>query len=150
MTRCSRRKSHSLAASFACSDVSARNARALREERRRHLGPLGQIAMRAFVGCVSQQVAAQRSAEAKARHELNDEVGVGDYTLLNLGVGYRFTNPGVLGELVLQADATNVTDEEYFSTIDSNGFVNADPNGTTQTLLRGAPRQFFVSAEARF
>jgi iron complex outermembrane recepter protein len=71
-----------------------------------------------------------------------NEGGVGDYTLLNLGVGYRFTNLGVLGELVLQADATNVTDEEYFSTIDSNGFVNADPNGTTQTLLRGAPRQF--------
>ncbi len=79
-----------------------------------------------------------------------NEGGVGDYTLLNLGVGYRFTNLGVLGELVLQADATNVTDEEYFSTIDSNGFVNADPNGTTQTLLRGAPRQFFVSAKARF
>lgn len=72
------------------------------------------------------------------------------YTLLNFGVGYRFKGLGVVEELVLQADATNVTDKEYFSTIDSNGFVNADPNGTAQTLLLGAPRQFFVSAKARF
>jgi iron complex outermembrane receptor protein len=51
---------------------------------------------------------------------------------------------------VVQADATNVTDEEYFSTIDSNGFVVSDPTGTAQTLLLGAPRQFFVSLKARF
>lgn len=70
--------------------------------------------------------------------------------MLNFGVGYRFKGLGVVEELVLQADATNVTDKEYFSTIDSNGFVNADPNGTAQTLLLGAPRQFFVSAKARF
>ena len=31
---------------------------------------------------------------------------------------------------VVQADATNVTDKEYFSTIDSNGFTEPDPNGT--------------------
>jgi iron complex outermembrane receptor protein len=53
-------------------------------------------------------------------------------------------------ELVVQIDATNLTDEEYFSTIDSNGFVNSDPNGTAQTLLLGAPRQFFLSLKARF
>ena len=76
--------------------------------------------------------------------------GVDDYTLLNIGVGYRFTGLGAIEELALQLDATNVTDEEYFSTIDSNGFTNSDPNGTTQTLLRGAPQQFFFSAKARF
>lgn len=43
-----------------------------------------------------------------------------------------------------------MTNEEYFSTIDSNGFVNSEPNGTTQTLLLGAPREFFVSLRARF
>jgi iron complex outermembrane receptor protein len=80
---------------------------------------------------------------------LNDG-GVEAYTLLNLGAGYRFTNLGALDELVLQFDATNLTDEDYYSTIDSNGFTTSDPNGTTQTLLLGAPRQYFVSLKARF
>jgi iron complex outermembrane recepter protein len=76
--------------------------------------------------------------------------GVAAYTLLNAGVGYRFKEVGVVEELVLQADATNLTDKEYFSTIDSNGFTESDPNGRTQTLLRGAPRQFFITVKARF
>jgi iron complex outermembrane receptor protein len=76
--------------------------------------------------------------------------GVDAYTLLNVGVGYRFRGLSVVEDLVLQADATNLTDEEYIGTIDSNGFVTSDPNGTAQTLLAGAPRQFFVSVKARF
>lgn len=79
---------------------------------------------------------------------LNDR-GVESYTLLNLGAGYRFSAFSA-DEIVIQADVTNVTDKEYFSTIDSNGFVTSDPQGTTQTLLRGAPRQFFVTVKARF
>jgi iron complex outermembrane receptor protein len=72
------------------------------------------------------------------------------YTLLNVGVGLRFEIAGGIDEVVVQLDATNVTDEEYFSTIDSNGFVTSDPNGTAQTLLLGAPRQAFLSVKARF
>jgi iron complex outermembrane receptor protein len=72
------------------------------------------------------------------------------YTLLNFGVGYRLKNLGVVNELILQADVTNLTDKEYFSTIDSNGFTEADTSGTWQSLLGGAPRQFFFSAKARF
>jgi len=80
---------------------------------------------------------------------LNDG-GVDAYTLLNVGVGYRFTMGRAIEEFVIQADATNVTDEEYYSTIDSNGFVTSDTTGTAQTLLLGAPSQFFVSLKARF
>lgn len=79
-----------------------------------------------------------------------NEGGVDSYSLLNAGVGYRFTGLGFLEQLSIQADVTNLTDEEYFSTIDSNGFVNSDLAGTTQTLLLGAPRQYFVSVKARF
>jgi iron complex outermembrane receptor protein len=53
-------------------------------------------------------------------------------------------------ELTVQAAVTNITDKFYISTVGSNGFVNADPNGTAQTLLRGAPRQVFVSLKAKF
>jgi iron complex outermembrane receptor protein len=75
---------------------------------------------------------------------------VDSYSVLNAGIGYRFTGLGFVDQLSLQADVTNLTDEEYFSTIDSNGFVNSDPNGTTQTLLLGAPRQYFISLKAQF
>jgi iron complex outermembrane receptor protein len=75
---------------------------------------------------------------------------VDSYTLVNLGIGYRFQMGQAIEEFVIQADATNLTDEYYFSTIDSNGFVVSDPNGTAQTLLAGAPRQYFVSLKARF
>jgi iron complex outermembrane receptor protein len=53
-------------------------------------------------------------------------------------------------ELSIQLDATNVTDKQYYSTIDSNGFTESDPTGTWQSLLLGAPRQFFLSAKAKF
>lgn len=72
------------------------------------------------------------------------------YTLLNAGIGLRIPDFGAVRELTVQADFTNLTDKEYISTIGSNGFVNEDPNGTIQTLLRGAPRQAFVSVKARF
>ena len=69
---------------------------------------------------------------------------------MNAGIGYRFSKLGFIEQLSIQADLTNLTDEEYFSTIDSNGFANSDPNGTTQTLLLGAPRQYFLSVKAKF
>ncbi len=72
------------------------------------------------------------------------------YTLLNATVGYRLTAVGFLRDLTLQASVTNASDELYISTVGSNGFVNADPSGTTQTLLVGAPRQYFVTLKARF
>ena len=80
---------------------------------------------------------------------LNDG-GVDAYTLLNLGAGYRFTMGRAIEELVIQVEATNVTDETYYSTIDSNGFVTSDPLGVEQTLLLAAPSQFFLSLKASF
>jgi iron complex outermembrane receptor protein len=72
------------------------------------------------------------------------------YTLLNAGIGYHFGEIGSLKRLTLQADVTNLADKTYYSTIDSNGFTDSDTTGTTQTLLLGAPRQFFVSLKAQF
>ena len=72
------------------------------------------------------------------------------YTLVNASIGYRLTSLDIAKDLTLQASVTNATDKLYISTVGSNGFVNADPNGTTQTLLIGAPRQYFVTLKARF
>ena len=75
---------------------------------------------------------------------------VPSYTLFNASAGYRFADVAMFEELTVQAAVTNLTDKFYISTVGSNGFVNADPNGTAQTLLRGAPRQVFVSLKAKF
>jgi iron complex outermembrane receptor protein len=75
---------------------------------------------------------------------------VDSYTLLNLGVGYRFLQTGFADEITAQVDVANLTDEKYISTIGSNGFVPSDLSGTQQTLLTGAPRQIFFAVKARF
>lgn len=80
---------------------------------------------------------------------LND-ASVDAYILVNAGVGLRLPDLGIVREVTVQADFTNLTDKKYISTIGTNGFVNSDPNGTTATLLRGAPRQAFVSVKAKF
>jgi iron complex outermembrane receptor protein len=75
---------------------------------------------------------------------------VPSYTLFNASAGFRFADFAMFEELSVQAAVTNIADKFYISTVGSNGFVNADPNGTAQTLLRGAPRQVFVSVKAKF
>jgi iron complex outermembrane receptor protein len=75
---------------------------------------------------------------------------VPSYTLFNASAGFRFADFAMFEELSVQAAVTNIADKFYISTVGSNGFVNADPNGTAQTLLRGAPRQVFVSIKAKF
>jgi iron complex outermembrane receptor protein len=68
-------------------------------------------------------------------------------TLLDLSLGYRLRDLGIVDQLTLQLNATNLTDEEYVSTLGSNGFGNS---GDRQTLLAGAPRQYFLTLDARF
>jgi iron complex outermembrane recepter protein len=80
---------------------------------------------------------------------LND-ASAKSYTLLNTGFGYRFDSLGMFQQLTVQADVTNLADKKYIGSIGTNGFGVTDPTGSMQTLLRGAPRQFFISAKARF
>lgn len=75
-------------------------------------------------------------------------------TVADLTLGYRF-NTSPWGEtwgkgLEIQANITNLTDEDYISTIGSGGFMNSDPTGEGQTVLTAPPRQFFVSIKKAF
>lgn len=70
---------------------------------------------------------------------------VDGFTVMDYTLGYRFA-----ADLDLQLNVTNLTDQDYISTVGSGGFVNRDPNGTAQTLLPAAPRQVFVSLRKRF
>jgi iron complex outermembrane recepter protein len=93
---------------------------------------------------------ADMSFTGKRYYTYLNEGQVDSYTLFNLGAGYRFAGLQFVEELVAQLDVTNLFDEDYISTVGSNGFVNSDPNGTEQTLLIGAPRMVFMSLKARF
>ena len=66
--------------------------------------------------------------------------------LADASLGYRFSQ-GALDGLEVQLNATNLFDKEYIATIGSNGFGN---RGDNQTLLAGAPQQFFVTLRKGF
>jgi iron complex outermembrane receptor protein len=67
------------------------------------------------------------------------------FTTVDATLGYRFP-----ANIDVQLNVTNLTDENYISTVGSGGFVNRDTAGTTMTLLPGAPRQAFVTVRKRF
>jgi iron complex outermembrane receptor protein len=79
---------------------------------------------------------------------LNDG-GVPSFWLANLSAGYKMKNLGMLKDLSLQFNVTNLFDKQYISTIGSNGFQASDPKGTAQTLLTGAPRQLFLTLNGK-
>ena len=60
-------------------------------------------------------------------------------------LGYKFDLGG--HDLEIQANATNLFDKKYVSTIGTNGFGNS---GDNQTLMVGAPQQFFLTLKAGF
>lgn len=76
----------------------------------------------------------------------NDQ-SVPSQTLAEFTAGYRFSGSPLLDGLELQLNVTNLFDEDYISTINSNGFPL---RGDSQTLLAGAPRQVFVSLRKTF
>ncbi|MDI1363366.1 MAG: TonB-dependent receptor [bacterium] len=72
-------------------------------------------------------------------------------TVADLTLGYRFGDDNAWTKgLEIQANITNLTDEDYISTIGSGGFAKNDAAGTAQTVLTAPPRQFFVSVKKAF
>ncbi|MDZ4762286.1 MAG: TonB-dependent receptor [Alphaproteobacteria bacterium] len=72
---------------------------------------------------------------------------VDSYTTADLTAGYRFSGSPLLEGLELQINVTNLTDEEFVSTVGTNGFNTAPDN---QTLMVGSPRQFFATVKKAF
>jgi len=77
---------------------------------------------------------------------LNDQ-SVPGRVLVDASLGYRFTGEGALKNVSIEGSVTNLTNKRYIGTIGSNGFV---ASGDYQTLLAGAPRQWFVSLRKGF
>lgn len=74
----------------------------------------------------------------------NDQ-SVDGRVLVDATIGYSFDLGG--RTLEIQGNATNLFDKKYVATIGTNGFGNA---GDNQTLMVGAPQQFFVTLKAGF
>jgi iron complex outermembrane receptor protein len=77
---------------------------------------------------------------------LNDE-SVPGRVLVDASIGYTFHGSGLTDGLNIQANVTNLTNKKYIATVGSNGFT---ASGDNQTLLAGAPRQWFVSLRKSF
>jgi iron complex outermembrane receptor protein len=72
---------------------------------------------------------------------------VDGYTLVDLTGGYRFSGNEMLDGLELQVNVTNLMDEEYVSTVGTNGFNTSADN---QTLMVGSPRMVFATIRKDF
>ena len=78
---------------------------------------------------------------------LNDR-SVSGRVLVDASIGYRLHGlGGVFEGLAIEGSVTNLTDKQYISTIGSNGY---GASGDNQTLLAGAPRQWFVTLRRGF
>lgn len=78
----------------------------------------------------------------KRYYSFENDAEVGGFVIVDASIGYRLND-----RISVQANATNLFDKEYVSTIGTNGFAN---RGDNQTLLAGAPQQFFVTLKAGF
>ncbi len=68
--------------------------------------------------------------------------------LIDASAGWRFADTGsFIDGFSVQVSVTNLTDKKYVATIGSNGFGNS---GDRQTLLAGAPRQWFATVRKDF
>jgi len=78
---------------------------------------------------------------------VNDR-SVAGRALVDASIGYRFSEgTGPLHGFAIEGSIANLTDKAYISTIGTNGYT---ASGDNQTLLAGAPRQWFVTVRRGF
>lgn len=77
----------------------------------------------------------------------NDQ-GFGGYTTFDAGAGYDFGAVGFAKGLRLSLNVTNLTGKRYASNL--TAFANTDTSGRRQAFHASAPRQAFVTLDAKF
>ena len=75
---------------------------------------------------------------------------VPSYWLFNASAAYDVGKLGVVQDLKLAINVTNLADKKYFGSIGTNGFVASDPQGQFATMQVGAPRAAMLTATLRF
>ncbi|ALN90224.1 TonB-dependent receptor [Lysobacter gummosus] len=86
----------------------------------------------------------------KRYYTYTNDAGTDAFWLWDAGVSWQRKDVGQIKSLRVGLNVYNLLDKTYIATLGSNGFRDTDPQGTFQTLLTGAPRQWFVSVDAKF
>ncbi|MEH6415741.1 TonB-dependent receptor [Pseudomonas sp. CGJS7] len=86
----------------------------------------------------------------KRYYTYTNDAGTDAFWLWDAGVSWQRKDVGQIKSLRVGLNVYNLFDKRYIATLGSNGFRDSDPQGTFQTLLTGAPRQWFVSVDAKF
>lgn len=100
------------------------------------------------IGDVELRLAGKYTGERY--YTYSNDAGTDAFWLWDAGVSWRKRDIGQVKSLRVGLNVYNLFDKTYIATLGSNGFRDYDPQGTFQTLLTGAPRQWFVSLDAQF
>jgi iron complex outermembrane receptor protein len=85
---------------------------------------------------------------SKRYYTYTNDMSVGERVLVDASLGAKIPEGhGFLSGFAIEVSATNLFDKDYVSTVGSGGFGNS---GDGQTLLPGAPQQFFVTLRRGF
>ena len=72
------------------------------------------------------------------------------FTIVDLSAGIRLEGLPKLNDLEIQLNVTNLFDEEYISTIGTNGFNASDAAENAQTFMVGAPQTVSLTLRKTF
>jgi iron complex outermembrane receptor protein len=92
----------------------------------------------------------QAKYEGKRYYTYLNDAAVPGFWLFDASAGYDLGNVWMLRDLTARVNITNLANKRYFGTIGSNGFLVSDPTGQYYTLQAGAPRQAFITVDAKF
>lgn len=84
---------------------------------------------------------------SKRYYTFTNDQSVDGRVVVDLSLGIKFPGEGWMSGWALEGSVTNLFDEDYVSTVGSGGFGNS---GDRQTLLPGAPQQFYITIRRGF
>ena len=86
----------------------------------------------------------------KRYYTYTNDQGFGGFTVFDAGAAYDFGQLGFVQKLKLSLNVTNLGDKRYASNLDSSVFAPTDAAGKLYVFHASAPRQAFISLDARF
>ena len=84
----------------------------------------------------------------KRYYTYTNDRGFGGFTVFDLGAGYDFGAAWFARDIRLTLNVSNLTDKRYASNL--TAFANSDPKGRQLAFHASAPRQSFLTLEAKF
>jgi iron complex outermembrane receptor protein len=86
----------------------------------------------------------------KRYYTYTNDASVPSFWMFNAAAAYDVGRIGLLQDLKIALNVTNLANKQYFGSIGTNGFIASDPQGQFATLQAGAPRAAMLTATLRF